>query len=66
MANDPPAHRPVVILVPDALTPAVVHGFTGHNDFVVVVFVVVSPDQTAAGRLLAGKAAVVIHEAPPM
>jgi hypothetical protein len=65
VANDPAADTPVVILVLDALAPAVVHRFPGDDDLVVVIFVVVSPDQAAAGCLLTDEAAVVVHAAPP-
>jgi hypothetical protein len=61
MTNDPPADTPVVILVLDALASALVDGFAGDDDFVVVIFVVVSRDLSAAGCLLAGKTAVVVH-----
>jgi hypothetical protein len=65
VANDPVADTPVVILVLDALAPAVVDRFPGDDDLVVVIFVVVSPDRAAAGCLLTDEAAVVVHAAPP-
>jgi hypothetical protein len=65
MTDDPAADSAVVILVQDALTSAVVEDFPGDHDLVVVIFVAMSSDQTAAGCLLAGEATVVVHAAPP-
>src|SRR5262245_14109613 len=66
MADDPPADTSVVILVVDGLTTTLVEGLGGDHDLVVVIFEVLSADDAAAGCLLAGKAAVCVHAAPPL
>jgi hypothetical protein len=65
MTDDPAADGAVVILVLDALTSAVVDGFSGDHDLVVVIFVAMSRNHAAAGCLLADEATVVVHAAPP-
>jgi hypothetical protein len=65
MTDDPAADSSVVIFVLDALTSAVIDGFAGDHDLVVVIFIAMSPDHTAAGCLLADEATVVVHAAPP-
>ena len=65
MPNDPPTDTPVVVLVLNALATTVVDGFSGDHDLVVVIFVAVAADSTAARGSLAREAAVFVHAGPP-
>ena len=59
-----PADSAVVVLVLDALTPAGVERLPGDDDLVVVILVVFSVDDAAAGCLLAYEVAVRVHDPP--
>src|SRR6187401_2860922 len=65
VAHDAARDAAVVILVLDALASARVHGFTGHDDLIVVIFIVLAIDETAAGSLLGLEGTVCVHYAPP-
>jgi hypothetical protein len=59
-----PADRAVVVLVLDTPTPAGVERLPGYNNVVVVILVVFSVDDAAAGCLQADEMAVRVHDHP--
>ena len=66
VAHDLPTDAAVVVLVLDALTPARVDGFLGHDDLVIVVFVAFAVDESPTRGLLTFEAAVGVHVASPL
>ena len=66
MAHNPSTDAAIVVFVLNALAPTRVHGFPRYDTLVVMVFVVLTSDESAAGGLLRCEAAVRSHRRLPL